>query len=377
VIPPDEDRPDEEPLTDDEDDTGDDPGDEGPEQREPGYLWTFSEQEQRLPDEFGRHMEILDDMEVGEVLDLNLDRAGDYIRWAAAQALDEQGWASQAIDVLRRIGVSGAPHPALCYPEILLRLHDLLRERGDYEEALAILERVERDDPDRRDACRERRAEVLILTGQADEGLRLFEKAVRAIPDDPWVPLSAAWALIRAGDYDGAVGWIARGERAARRLEDEEEIRSVDGEIERLRNEARIRRDRRDRGAAQARAAPPAAAAAGDPEMTGGDREPSGTPAGAAGPGPAPHARPEEIREAILAGLDAEEVRLTRTPPRSEAERQTAIDRLGALHRRASAAWDDAVERHDEPAIATLDDLQWEVVEVAERFGLRLPGVED
>jgi tetratricopeptide (TPR) repeat protein len=411
VIPPDDDRTDEEPLADHEvddqerlgdDDAGDDPDDEaadddgddqeeeGPEQREPGYLWTFSEQEERLPDEFGQHMEILDEMEVGEVLDLNLDRASDYIRWAAAQALDEQGWTSQAVDVLRRIGVSGAPHPALCYPEILLRLHDLLRERGDYEEALAILERVERDDPDRRDACRERRAEVLILTGQVEEGLRLFEKAVRAIPDDPWIPLTAAWALIRAGDYDGAVGWIARGERAARRIEDEEEIRTVEGELERLRNEARIRRERRDRGAAQAQPGPSAAPddpaareqAAGGPGTTGGGRGASGAPAaaagsGAAGPGPAPHARPEEIREAILAELDAEEVRLTRTPPRGEPERQSAIERLGALHRRASAAWDDAVERHDEPAIAALDDLQWEVVEVAERFGLKLPGVED
>jgi len=394
VIPPDDDRTDEEPLANDEaddrerlgeDDAGGDPGDEGtfeddaaddegPEQREPGYLWTFSEQEERLRDEFGQHMEILDEMEVGEVLDLNLDRASDYIRWAAAQALDEQGWTSQAVDVLRRIGVSGAPHPALCYPEILLRLHDLLRERGDYEEALAILERVERDDPDRRDACRERRAEVLILTGQVDEGLLLFEKAVRAIPDDPWVPLTAAWALIRAGEYDGAGAWIARGERAARRIEDEEEIRTVDGEVERLRNEARIRRERRDRGTAQAQAAPLPAAVHDDAA------EPA--PVEAAGPGaaetgPAPHARPEEIREAILAELDAEEVRLTRTPPRSDSDRQTAVGRLGALHRRASAAWDDAVERHDEPAIAALDDLQWEVVEVAERFGIKLPGVED
>lgn len=387
MIPPDDDRTDEGPLADDEaDDEGDDQGDEGPEQREPGYLLTFSEQEERLPDEFGQHMEILDEMEVGEVLDLNLDRASDYIRWAAAQALDEQGWTSQAVDVLRRIGGAGAPHPALCYPEILLRLHDLLRERGDYEEALAILERVERDDPDRRDACRERRAEVPILTGQVEEGLLLFEKAVRAIPDDPWVPLTAAWALIRAGDYDGSESWIARGERAARRLEDEEEIRMVDGEIERLRNEARIRRERRDRGVAQARAVPPPAAAgeqgatAGDPAAA--DRPAAAAPAGAAGsdaavPGPAPHAEPGDIREAILAELDVEEVRLTRTPPRSDLDRKTALERLGALHRRASAAWDDAVERHDEPAIAALDDLQWEVVEVAERFGIKLPGVED
>jgi len=380
VIPPDDDRTDEEPLADGEtdeaddrerqgdedgfdddaaDDEGDDHGDEGPEQREPGYLLTFTEQEERLPDEFGQHMEILDEMEVGEVLDLNLDRASDYIRWAAAQALDEQGWTSQAVDVLRRIGGSGAPHPALCYPEILLRLHDLLRERGDYEEALAILERVERDDPDRRDACRERRAEVLILTGQVEEGLALFEKAVRAIPDDPWVPLTAAWALVRAGDYDGSESWIARGERAARRIEDEEEIRTIDGEVERLRNEARIRRERRDRGAAQAQVAPPPVAA------------------GAAEAGPASPAGPTEIREAILAALDAEEVRLTRTPPRSDADRKTALDTLAALHRRASAAWDDAVERHDEAAIAALDDLQWEVVEVAERFGIKLPGVED
>lgn len=418
MIPPDDDRTGEEPFADEpaddegfddegtardahedeRDRDGDEEGedgddhdgaegeDEAPEQREPGYLWTFSEQEERLPDEFARHMDILDEMEVGEVLDLDLERASDYIRWAAAQALDEQGWTSQALDVLRRIGASGGAHPALCYPEIRLRLHDLLRERGDYEEALAILERVEQDDPDRRDACRERRAEVLILTGRAEEGLQLFEKAVRAIPDDPWVPLSAAWALIRAGDYEGAEAWIARGERAARRLEDEEEIRGIDSETERLRNEARIRRERRDRRAAQEQTGT-AASAAGAVEGTPGGEPDAGAggddhSAGAAGPDgaggdAAPPSRPEEIREAILAGLDAEEVRLTRTPPRSDDDRRAAIERLGALHRQASAAWDDAVERHDEPAIAVLDDLQWEVVEVAERFGLRLPGVED
>ena len=343
----------------DADDAGDDEGDDAPddgspETAEPGYLWTFGEQEERLGDEYERHMEILDDMEVGEILDLDLAREGDYVRWAAAQSLEEQGWTSQAIDVLRSIGRAGAPHPALSYPDIGLRLHDLLRERGDYAEALGVLEQVESADPNRRDACRERRAEVLILTGEVEEGLRLFEKAARSVPDEPWIPLTAAWALIRAGDYDAATGWIARGERAARRLEDEEELRAVDNEVERLQNEARIRSERKRREAGR-----PVAPPAGEPGVVMG---------GAGG---------EDLRQSILAALDAEEVLLTRTPPRSEADRAAAIERLGALHKRASSAWDEAVERHQEELIARFDDLQWEVVEVAERFGLKLPGVED
>jgi tetratricopeptide (TPR) repeat protein len=338
------------------DDEGDDaPDDDAPETAEPGYLWTFGEQEERLGDEYERHMEILDDMEVGEILDLDLAREGDYVRWAAAQSLEEQGWTSQAIDVLRSIGRAGAPHPALSYPDIGLRLHDLLRERGDYAEALGVLEQVETADPNRRDACRERRAEVLILTGEAEEGLRLFEKAARSVPDEPWIPLTAAWALIRAGDYDTAIGWIARGERAARRLEDEEELRAVDNEVERLQNEARIRSERKRREAERP-IVPPAGEAAGEPGSGGGG---------------------EDLRQSILAALDAEEVLLTRTPPKSEAERAAAIERLAALHTRASTAWDEAVERHQEELIARFDDLQWEVVEVAERFGLKLPGVEE
>ena len=358
------------------DDEGDDAGDDdAPETAEPGYLWTFSEQEERLGEEYERHMDILDEMEVGEILDLDLEREGDYVRWAAAQSLEEQGWTSQAIDVLRAIGRGGTPHPALSYPDIGLRLHDLLRERGDYDEALGVLEAVERADPARRDACRERRAEVLILTGNAREGLALFEKAARAVPDDPWIPLAASWALVRAGDYDGAIDWIARGERAARRLEDEEELRAIDNEVERLRNEARIRSERKRREAERAAAATAAAAPVGD-AAAGGGSEGGGAPEGeaAAGSGPAPG---EDLRQSILAALDAEEVLLTRTPPKSESDRAAAVERLGALHRRAAAAWDDAVERHHEEAIARFDDLQWEVVEVAERFGLKLPGVED
>jgi tetratricopeptide (TPR) repeat protein len=323
---------------DDHDHGDDDAEGDGRDELEPGYLWTFAEQEERLAGDYPRHMEILDDLEAREILDLDLGRAGDYLLWAAAQSLEEQGWTGEALALLRRLDASREPHPALSYAEIRLRLHDLLRERGDYGEALQVLERLEKEDPDRRDACRERHAEVLILTGRKEEGLRMYEKVMRAVPDDPWPPLNAAWALIRAGDYDLALSWVGRGERAANRLEDEEEAQPAANEIERLRNEARIRRERRQR---------------------------------ATGEGP------EALRQAILADLDAEEVRLTREPPQGEQAREAALSRLVELHRRASAAWDDAVERHDEAAVSTFDDLQWEVVEVAERFGLRIPGTEE
>ena len=392
MIPPDDDPDQDEAEADQpeaagggDDETADEaPEDEGPEDdepaedeppaaREPGYLWTFDEQEARLPEQFAVHMDVLDEMEAPEILDLNLGRADDYLLWAAAQSLEEQEWISQAIDLLRRIDASKEIHPALCYPEIRLRLHDLLRERGDYDEALAILDRVERDDPERRETCRERRAEVLILTGRAAEGLALFESAARAIPDDPWVPLAAAWALVRSGDYDGAPAWIKRAERAARRLEDDEEMQSVDAEVERLQTEARIRSERQKRvaaAAAAAAAAPVAAPAEGLAPAEGSAAAP-GLVAAARAPVDA-----EAVRQVILGALDAEEVRMTRTPPRTDPEKSAAVDTLAALHRRASAAWDDAVERHDDQAIAAFDDLQWEIVGVAERFGLKLPGVE-
>jgi tetratricopeptide (TPR) repeat protein len=344
--PPDDERddlPHDDPGSEDHDhdhdlEDGHDDAEEGlPAEVEPGYRWTFAEQEERLAEEYPRHMQILDDLEAREILDLDLGRAGDYLLWAAAQSLEEQGWTGEALAILRRLDKGDAAHPALEYADIRLRLHDLLRERGEYGEALQVLERVERDAPERRDACRERHAEVLVLTGRKEEGLRMYEKVLRSVPDDPWPPLNAAWALIRAGDYDLALSWIGRGERAANRLEDEEEAQPALNEIERLRNEARIRRERRQR---------------------------------ATGEGP------ESLRQAILADLDAEEVRLTRQPPQDEPDRIAALQRLVELHRRASAAWDDAVERHDEAAISTFDDLQWEVVEVAERFGLRIPGTE-
>ena len=122
-------------------------------------------------------------------------------------------------------------------------------------------------------------------------------------------------------------------------------------EVDRLRDEARARMQRR------------ALATPAEPE-----------PSEAS---PVPSASWEERREAILADLDAEEVRLTREPPQGDGERETALARLTALHQRASSAWDDAVESKAEEAIAGLEDLQWDVVELAERFGLRIPGADD
>jgi predicted Zn-dependent protease len=314
------------------------------EAREAGYLWSFDRQEQELPEEYPAHMEILDDLEAEEILELDLTGRSDYILWAAAQSLEEQGRSPEAVDLLRRLAAGTGAHPALSYADIRLRLHDLLVERGDYEEALAVLDGLEREHPERKESCRERRAEAMVLSGRKDEGLRLFEAAASAIPDDPWVPLTAAWALVRVGDYDNAVPWMGRGERAARRLEDEQEARAAMAEVDRLRDEARARSARR--------------ALAGRPDT-------------AVGAGFA------ERKQALLADLDAEEARLTRDPPRSDGDRQAAIDRLVELHRRASAAWDDAVERRQEEAIASLEELQWEVVELAERFGIRIPGTEE
>jgi len=345
VTPPDEDLGDKETDVLEADDDFDREEDEGAEDaKEAGYLWSFDRQEHELPEEYPAHMEILDDLEAEEILELDLTGRSDYILWAAAQSLEEQGRSPEAIDLLRRLAASTGGHPALSYPEIRLRLHDLLVERGDYEEALAVLESVERDHPERKESCRERRAETMVLSGRKDEGLRLFEEAASAIPDDPWVPLTAAWALVRVGDYESATSWMGRGERAARRLEDEQEMRAAMAEVDRLRDEARARSARR--------------VFAGRPEP-------------AVGEGFA------ERKQALLADLDAEEARLTRDPPRSEEDRQSAIDRLVTLHRRASAAWDDAVERRQDEAIASLEELQWEVVELAERFGIRIPGTEE
>ncbi len=364
MILPDDD-PNDESLDDDADDV-DDAG--STEEREPGYLWSFGEQEERLAGEYERHMEILDEMEAGEILELNLESAGDYLVWAAAQSLEEQGRLGEAIDRMRRLHESRDPHAALSYPDIRMRLADLLRDRGDYDEALRLLDRVEADDAGRRESCRERRAEILVLSGRVEEGLSLFEGAVRAVPDDPFVPLVAAWSLIRSGDYDGALSWIGRGERAARRLEDETETRTAMAEVDRLRDEARDRSERRQRHAPPA--VPPDAATPDAIEGT----SPEGSPSAEGAQGAEGF---EARRQAILAELDAEEIRLTRQPARSPDEQDAALTRLIELHRRASAAWDDAVERQEQAPLADLEDLQADVVELALRFGFRIPGTED
>ena len=83
------------------------------------------------------------------------------------------------------------------------------------------------------------------------------------------------------------------------------------------------------------------------------------------------------MRQDILAALDQEEARLTKSPPRSPEDRERAAAVLAALHARASRAWDDAVEAKQEPFIAAFDDLQWDVAGLAERFGIELPGIDE
>ena len=310
-----------------------------------GYAWGFARQERELPEEeYRAHMRLLDEVDEEELEGLDLKDADDYVLWAAAQAFEELERHEGAIAVLKRIAASTSPHPALDYPDILFRLEELLKDRGDYDEALPLLHRVEQIDSNLRERCDERRAEILILRGEPAEGLRLFEKTARAFPDDPWVPLRAAWALLTSGSYGEIPRLIDWCEKALKKVKHEEEARAAASEIDRLRRESEARRKRRARL----------------------DTEGAGPPAGL-----------EAVKEDILAALDAEEARLTGNPPRDAMALSRATERLAGLLQRASRAWDDAVEAGDEEAIAAFDDLMAEIASLAERFGIELPGVDD
>jgi tetratricopeptide (TPR) repeat protein len=303
-----------------------------------GYAWSFEEQERRLPEEeVRRHLAVLDDYEEEDLDRLDLSRGNDYLLWAATQALEEMEREDEAMALLHRIVASRDRHPALDYPALSLRLAGRLKERGDYPGARVLLEGVEAEAPLRREECERRRAEILVLEGELKQGLWLFEKAVNRVPDDPWIPLDAAWALLQRGEYDATLDWAARAERILRQVDDEEEAREVGTEIDRLKHEAEARRRRRVRGE-------------------------EGATTGLAG-----------RRERILADVDAEEARLVGRPPRDDSDRRDAASRLADLHARASRAWDDAVESGEEEMVAAFDDLQWEIVGLAERFGLPVP----
>src|SRR5262249_20782355 len=149
--------------------------------------------------------------------------------------------------LLKRIAVPKTPHPALCYPDILFRLAEHLKERGDYAEAASVLDRVQEIDEEMKDRCDERRAEILVLQGRTTEGLALFRDVARLFPDDPWVPLRAGWALLSTARYDDVPQWIEKSERALKEEKDEVEARSAASEINRLRQEAAARQERRER----------------------------------------------------------------------------------------------------------------------------------
>jgi tetratricopeptide (TPR) repeat protein len=326
------------------------------EELESGYAWDFERQERELPeDEYRTHVAILDEMDEDDLKSLDFSRSGDYILWAVAQAFEELDRRDEAVEVLKRIAGSVARHPALSYPDILLRLQEYLRDSGDYVGSVTILDQVERLDAARSDDCRERRAEILVLSGRTAEGLRLYERAMRDAPDDPWVPLMAAWSLLQRGDYDRALLWIDRGEEALRRVADEEEARRAASEIARLRLEANARSERRRRFA--------------------GSRTGPGRAGDRVSPGSA--APLEQVRQEILASLDDEEIRMVASPPQGETERTRARESLSLLHARASRGWDDAVESKNDELIAEFDDLQWEIVGLAERFGIDLPGARE
>src|SRR5439155_22107400 len=186
-------------------------------------------------EEYRAHMRRLDEIEEEEIETLDFSDAGDYILWAAAQAFEELERDEDAIALLKRIAASASPHPALDYPDILFRLEEKLKDRGDYDEALPLLDRVERIEPDLRGRCDERRAEILILSGRPEDGLRLFQETARLFPDDPWVPLRAAWALLTTGHYGEIARFIETSETALKEVKDEEDARAVASEIDRLR----------------------------------------------------------------------------------------------------------------------------------------------
>jgi len=308
-----------------------------------GYAWGFARQERELPgEEYRTHIRLLDEIEEEELERLDLSRADDYLLWGAAQAFEEIDRDQDAIALLKRIADSTTPHPALDYPGILLRLAEHLKDRGDYDEAIAALDKAEGIEPDLHGPCDERRAEILVLRGRTGEGLALFRETARAAPGDPWVPLRAAWALLSSGRYAEIPPWIEETERALKDVKDEVEARSAAGEVDRLRQEAEGRQVRRER------------------------LEASGT-------GPVPGL--EGLKDEILADLDAEESRLTGNPPRTDDARARATERLAALHVRASKGWDDAVEALDETLIVEFDELQWDVVALAGRFGIALPDI--
>lgn len=323
------------------------PADEPPE----GYAWDFARQERELPaEEYRTHLHLLDEIEEEDLDALDLSDAGDYVLWGAAQAFEELERGDDELALLLRIAASTSRHPALDYPVILLRLAERLKDRGDYDEAAGVVDQAARLDPDLHARCDERRAEILILRGRVDEGQALFRRAAKALPDDPWVPLRAAWALMASGRYDDVLPWIETTEKALKDVTDETEARQAADEIDRLRAEVTERAARRGR---------PVPADRGD------DGDPDARPEDAG---------PESVRQDILAALDQEEARLTRSPPKSDDERERAASVLAALHARASRAWDDAVEAKQESFIAAFDDLQWDVAGLAERFGIDLPG---
>jgi tetratricopeptide (TPR) repeat protein len=325
---------------DDEDLEGDD-AEEAPSE---GYAWSFARQERDLPEaEYRAHLHLLEEIDEEDLDALDLSGANDYILWGAAQAFEGVERDSDTIAVLKRVAAGGATHPALYYPEILLRLAELLKDRGDYDEALKTIDQVERQEPDLRARCEERRAEIFVLSGRNEEGARLFGEAIRTFSDDPWVPLRAAWALLVSGRYGEIASWIERSERALKEVKDEEEARAAASDIDRLRQEAEARQARRSRL----------------------ESEGAGAVQGL-----------EAAKQDILAALDSEEARLTRNPPRGEDARARALERLAALRQRASRGWDDAVEARDETLIAEFDELQWDIVGLAERFGIELPGVD-
>ena len=348
-------------------------GDDDPEEPAAGYAWTFEEQERNLPEaEYLLHLAILDEHDEEDLERFDPEGRSDYILWAAAQALEEADRGDLALDLLKRIAASRAPHPALFYPDILLRLGEALRDRGDYDAALEILDRVEREDPGLGDLCGERRAEVLVLSGDLKKGLWLFEKAAGRAPDDPWPPLTAAWALLQRGEHARIAEWLDRAGRALDRCPDEDEARAAAAELDRLKAEAGARRRRsQSRGEAGAGAGAPGPGGSdpGAPAAAGSD------PGGMEPPAP-PGTDPPGLRarrEAILGEVDAEEIRLVDRPPRDEGARAAAARRIASLYARASRAWDDAVEAGDEEMIAAFDDLQAEIAGMAERFGVPVP----
>jgi tetratricopeptide (TPR) repeat protein len=163
-----------------------------------------------------------------ELANLNLDKANDLIRWAAARAYLEHGDESRFERLAEALLASKKRSKALDYVDIALALMGRQARRNDFDAAFATLDRLSAVAGHEQGLAERFRGILTIQRGDRSAGLERLAELAETRPDDPDFLLSLGEDLCGIGMWEPALEYLEIAEELARAKSDTDLLASIE-----------------------------------------------------------------------------------------------------------------------------------------------------